>query len=140
LPLPRRFTEGEATMHDLLRDRILRHLETLPEPQQYQVLDYIEFLSSKYNREVRRPGGVQRFGELLEDRMRAQGVALTTIRGTMGVMGTAGRFVSGLTEAGRTVLREVESVVMPRDGGEGAAPPAAERQPDGDPRSGPPPS
>jgi hypothetical protein len=125
-------------MHDVLRDRILRHLETLPELQQYQVLDYIEFLSSKYNRELRRPGGVQRFGEMLEDKMRAQGVALATIRGTMGVMGTAGRFVSGITEAGRSVLKEVESVVLPREGENAALPPPPVRQPDGDPRSGPP--
>lgn len=125
-------------MHDVLRERILRHLEGLPELQQYQVLDYIEFLSSKYNREARRPGGVQRFGELLEDRMRAQGVALATIRGTMGVMGTAGRFVSGITEAGRSVLKEVESVVLPRDEPPALRPPPPERQGDGDPRSGPP--
>jgi hypothetical protein len=125
-------------MHDLLRERIVRHLETLPEQQQYQVLDYLEFLSSKYNREVRRPGGVARFGELLEDKMRQQGVALATIRGTMGVMGSAGRLVSGITEAGRSVLKEVESVVLPREGANGALPPPPVRQPDGDPRSGPP--
>jgi hypothetical protein len=127
-------------MHDVLRDRIIRHLEALPEAQQYQVLDYIEFLSSKYNRDLRRPGGVQRFGELLEDKMRAQGVALGTIRGALGVVGTAGRVVSGITEAGRTVLREVENVVLPRDTGNGAPqlPPGGVQQPDGDPRSGPP--
>jgi hypothetical protein len=122
-------------MHDTLRDRILRSLDTLPDTQQYQVLDYIEFLASKYNREARRPAGVQRFGDLLEDKMRMQGVALTTIRGTMGVVGTAGRLVSGLTEAGRTVLKEVESVMTPRDNGAGQLP---SRQADGDPRSGPP--
>ena len=128
-------------MHDVLRDRILRHLESLPEMQQYQVLDYIEFLSSKYNRSVRQPGGVQRFGELLEDKMRAQGVALGTIRGALGVVGTAGRVVSGITEAGRTVLREVESVVLPRETGNGTPQlgPGAIQQPDGDPRGGPPP-
>jgi hypothetical protein len=129
-------------MHDLLRDRIIRHLEALPETQQYQVLDYIEFLSSKYNRAVRQPGGVQRFGELLEDKMRAQGVALGTIRGAMGVMGTATRVVSGITEAGRSVLREVENVVLPRETENGTPPqlPPPMRQPDGDPRSGPPPA
>jgi hypothetical protein len=126
-------------MHDLLRDRIIRHLEALPEVQQYQVLDYIEFLSSKYNRQVRQPGGVQRFGERLEDRMRAQGVALGTIRGAMGVVGTATRMVSGITEAGAAVLREVENVVLPRDTGNGSPPQLPPvRQADGDPRSGPP--
>ena len=127
-------------MHDVLRDRIIRHLEAMPEAQQYQVLDYIEFLASKYNRSVRQPGGVQRFGEILEDKMRAQGVALGTIRGAMGVMGTATRVVSGITEAGRSVLREVENVVLPREpnGVAGQLPPPPLQQPDGDPRSGPP--
>lgn len=128
-------------MHDTLRDRILRSLDSLPEAQQYQALDYVEFLASKYNRDVRRTGGVQRFGDLLEDKMRMQGVALTTIRGTMGVVGTAGRLVSGITEAGRTVLKEVENVVLPREPNGGTPlPPPPTRQPDGDPRSGPPPA
>ncbi|HST61352.1 MAG TPA: hypothetical protein VLK84_21790 [Longimicrobium sp.] len=122
-------------MHDTLRDRILRSLDSLPDVQQYQVLDYVEFLASKYNRDVRRTGGVQRFGDLLEDKMRMQGVALTTIRGTMGVVGTAGRLVSGLTEAGRTVLKEVENVVMPPRDPNAPPPPSL---PKGDPRSGPP--
>lgn len=122
-------------MHETLRERILRSLDALSDVQQYQVLDYVEFLASKYNRDLRRPGGVQRFGDILEDKMRMQGVALGTIRGAMGVMGTAGRVVSGITEAGRTVLKEVESVVLPRDPGTAALPPAS-RQADGDPRSG----
>ncbi len=36
-------------MHDVLRTRLLRKLESLPEAQVYQVLDYIEFLESKYS-------------------------------------------------------------------------------------------
>lgn len=127
-------------MHDTLRERILRSLDTLPDIQQYQVLDYVEFLASKYNRDVRRTGGVQRFGDLLEDKMRMQGVALTTIRGTMGVVGTAGRLVSGLTEAGRSVLKEVENAMTPREANGPAQLPPPSRQPDGDPRSGPPPA
>lgn len=125
-------------MHDTLRERILRSLDSLPEVQQYQVLDYVEFLASKYNRDVRRSGGVTRFGELLEDKMRMQGVALGTIRGAMGVMGTAGKVVSGITEAGRSVLKEVEAVVMPRETNGAAQLPPPSRQGDGDPRSGPP--
>lgn len=127
-------------MDETLRERIVRSLDSLPDLQQYQVLDYVEFLASKYNRDVRRVNGVQRFGDLLEDKMRMQGVALTTIRGTMGVVGTAGRLVTGLTEAGRTMLKEVENVVMPREIDGGPALPPPQRQPDGDPRSGPPPA
>ena len=35
-------------MNDILRERMLRKLETLSEERAYQVLDYIEFLESKY--------------------------------------------------------------------------------------------
>ena len=125
-------------MHDLLRARLLRHIEALPEAQIYQALDYLEFLSSKYAREnVREPGAFQKFSELLEDKMRGQGLAFGTIKGALGVMGTAGRVMSGITEAGRTVIREVESVITPRDD-EPPPPqlPPPSRQPDGDPRPG----
>lgn len=125
-------------MHDLLRARLMRHIEALPEAQIYQALDYIEFLSSKYAREnVREPGAFQKFTELLEDKMRGQGLAFGTIKGALGVMGTAGRVVSGITEAGRTVISEVEKVIVPRD--DEPAPPAPAqlpppaRRPDADP-------
>jgi uncharacterized membrane protein len=70
-------------MNEVLRQRLWRHIESLPEEQVYQVLDYIEFLSSKYSRTaVRSPGSpLLRFGERLEDKMRAQGVALRAMRG-----------------------------------------------------------
>jgi hypothetical protein len=126
-------------MHDLLRARLMRHIEALPEAQIYQALDYLEFLSSKYAREnVREPGAFQKFSELLEDKMRGQGLAFGTIKGALGVMGTAGRVVSGITEAGRTVMREVESAITPREDETPPPPqlPPPTRQGDGDPRPG----
>jgi len=99
-------------MHDTLRQRLLRHIEALPEEQVYQALDYVEFLSSKYARDVARaPNSLQRFGELLEDKMRGQGLAIGTIRGTLGAVGTANRVFSGIAEAGRTIMKEVEQGV-----------------------------
>lgn len=97
-------------MHDVLRQRLWRHIEALPEAQLYQALDYIEFLTSKYARDaVRAPGtGFQRFGERLEDKMRGRGVGFSAIRGAMEALGSADRFFSGVAEAGRSVLREVE--------------------------------
>ena len=35
-------------MHDALRQRLIRKIESLPDEQVYQILDYIEFLESKY--------------------------------------------------------------------------------------------
>jgi hypothetical protein len=99
-------------MHDVLRSRLLRHIEALPEAQLYQALDYVEFLASKYARDsLRQPGTVQKFGELLEDKMRGQGLAMGTIRGTLGVLGSADRFFSGISEAGKTIIRTVENGV-----------------------------
>lgn len=98
-------------MNEVLRQRLWRHIEALPEEQVYQVLDYIEFLTSKYARSAVRPpsSSLQRFGERLEDRMRAQGVALRAMRGALDAVGTADRVFSGLSEAGRSLLREVSA-------------------------------
>jgi hypothetical protein len=96
-------------MNDILRSRLLRHIEALPEAQLYQALDYVEFLSSKYARDsVRSAGAMQRFGEVLEDKLRVQGVGLGAIKGTMGVISTADRWFSGLSEAGRSIMKTVE--------------------------------
>lgn len=104
-------------MYDVLRDRIWRNLEALPEEKLYQVLDYIEFLNSKYSREPVRPATpFQRFGERLEDRLRGNRVGLDAIRSTLGVVGTADRMVSGITEAGRSLIREVGGSVLPAEG------------------------
>ena len=43
-------------MNDLLKQRIARLLESLSDERGYQILDYIEFLDSKYA-ERARPGG-----------------------------------------------------------------------------------
>ena len=95
-------------MHDLLRERLQRHLDALPEEQLYQVLDYIEFLTSKYARDQVRPpaSSLQRFGERLEDKLRGQRLGITAIRGTMTAMGTADRLLSGIADAGRSVIRD----------------------------------
>jgi len=112
-------------MHDGLRNRLVRQIEALPDEQVYQVLDYIEFLASKYNRApAPGPNSIQRFSEKLEDRMRMQGLAYGTIKGALGIMGTAGKVVSGISEASRTVIREVEQVVLgPEGNGDAPVPP-----------------
>jgi hypothetical protein len=107
-------------MHDLLRERLWRSLEALPEERLYQVLDYVEFLTSKYARDgLRSTTGLRRFSERLEDRMRMNGVGLSAIRGTLEVMGTADRVVADLAQVGRSIIREVEeglrAPVEPRD-------------------------
>lgn len=92
-------------MHDILKDRILRKLEVLPEAQIYQVLDYIEFLEARYARDqAARPDALQRFAERLEDSMRMRSVAPKVISGTVGLVGTARRVIRDVTDAGREIL------------------------------------
>jgi hypothetical protein len=102
-------------MHDILRERLARQIEALPEDKIYQVLDYIEFLSSKYARESVRPpaSAFQRFGERLEDRMRINRLGFDVIRGTLNVVGAADRVVSGLAEAGRSILSDATAPTTP---------------------------
>ena len=97
-------------MHDILRDRILRKLEVLPESQIYEVLDYIEFLEARYARAAAaRPDALQRFAERLEDSMRMRSVAPKVISGTVGLVGTARRVLQGVADAGREILNAGEA-------------------------------
>jgi hypothetical protein len=102
-------------MNEVLRQRLWRNIEALPEEQLYQVLDYVEFLSSKYARSTVRPAGssLLRFGERLEDKMRGRGVALRAMRGAMDAVSTADRVIAGLSEAGRSIIREIDEGLRP---------------------------
>jgi hypothetical protein len=102
-------------MHDVLRDRLSRKLDALPEPQLYQVLDYIEFLESKYapGRSVP-PSALQKFAERLEDGMRLRNVAPKVITGTVGLMGTARKVIQGVSDAGRDLLTSIDTATQPR--------------------------
>lgn len=96
-------------MHDILRERLWRKLETLPEAQIYQVLDYIEFLESKYAPgRTREPDPLTKFAERFEDSMRMRSVAPKVILGTVGLMGTARKVVRGVTDAGKDLLGALE--------------------------------
>jgi hypothetical protein len=102
-------------MHDILKDRLWRKLEALPEPQLYQVLDYIEFLESKYAAgQVREPDVLTRFAERFEDSMRMRSVAPKVIYGAVGLMGTARKVVRGVTDAGKDLLGALEGDAQPR--------------------------
>lgn len=116
-------------MHDVLRQRLLRKIESLPDEQIYQVLDYIEFLESKYST----PGtveasGLQKFAEGLEDKLRKRAVSPTTIREAFQLISAADRVLSGVSSAGRQILADLNQVLEPT--GEEESPEDASR-PDG---------
>lgn len=95
-------------MHDVLRQRVLRRLESLPEAQIYQVLDYIEFLESKYARSIQvEASGLQRFAEGLEDRLRKKAMSPHTLREAFQLIAAADRVLSSVSNAGREILTEL---------------------------------
>ena len=98
-------------MNDLLKQRIQRALETLSDERGYQILDYIEFLESKYAAR-QRPGGLfARLTKTVEDTMRAGKLPVKAISGTMGIMDSAAKVMKGLAAAGQAVVDEAVKVV-----------------------------
>ena len=103
-------------MHDALRQRLIRKIESLPDEQVYQILDYIEFLESKYAvaAEVE-ASGLQKFAEGLEDKLRRKAVSPSTIREAFQLISAADRVLSGVSSAGRRVLNDLNQVMEPED-------------------------
>ncbi|TFG51410.1 MAG: DUF2281 domain-containing protein [Gemmatimonadales bacterium] len=100
-------------MNDLLRQRILRRLETLPDERAYQILDYIEFLESKYAERATPTGILAKITETMEDTMRAAKIPARAISGTAGVVDSAGRLMRGLAAAGQAVVEEAVKAASP---------------------------
>lgn len=101
-------------MHDVLRQRLLRKIESLPDEQMYQILDYIEFLESKYaTAEAVEASGLQKFAEGLEDKLRRKAVSPSTIREAFQLISVADRVLSGVSSAGRQILSDLNQVLEP---------------------------
>ena len=95
-------------MNESLRDRIIRHLEPLPDERGYQVLDYIEFLESKFAGSVApSPSLFTRFTEGVEDTLRAGKVSTTAIAETMGLLNKAVNVLGGVAAAGKSVASDI---------------------------------
>ncbi|HUK22744.1 MAG TPA: hypothetical protein VLV45_14470 [Gemmatimonadales bacterium] len=93
-------------MNEILQERLRRKLETLPDEKAYQVLDYIEFLESRYAERAAGAPAFQRVAETLEDTLRAGRVPLNIIKGTMDAVSGAGRFLERVAAAGKAAVDE----------------------------------
>ncbi|MEO7083811.1 MAG: hypothetical protein ABI442_20180 [Gemmatimonadaceae bacterium] len=95
-------------MNDALRDRILRKLETLSDERGYQVLDFAEFLESKYaERQSPTANTFTRFTEAIEDKLRAGKVSATTIAETMSFMNRAANVLTNAVETGKNMANDL---------------------------------
>jgi len=104
-------------MNEHLRERILRKLESLSDERGYHVLDYVEFLESKYAERQQPSNAFTRFSEAVEDRLRAGRVSASAIAETMGLLNRAANVLNGAVAAGRSVANDFVTAAQttPRD-------------------------
>jgi hypothetical protein len=116
--------KGAPRMHDVLRTRVLRKLESLPEDQVYQILDYIEFLESKYARNVSpETPGLQSLAEKLEDQLRRRAVSPSSLREAFQLISAADKVLSNISNVGKELLGELNGPHDAREGKGGEGPP-----------------
>jgi hypothetical protein len=95
-------------MNEHLRDRILRKLETLSDERGYQVLDYVEFLESRYaERASPAANTFTKFTEAIEDKLRAGKVSASAIAETVGFMNRAASVLNNAVETGKTMANDL---------------------------------
>lgn len=95
-------------MHDVLRSRLMRKIESLPEEQVYQILDYIEFLESKYAKHApAEASGLQSFAEKLEDQLRKRTVSPSSLREAFQLISAADKVLSNVANVGKELLGDL---------------------------------
>jgi hypothetical protein len=117
-------------MNASLKDRIVRKMENLPDDRGYQVLDYVEFLESKYaERQAPQANVFTRFAEGIEDTMRAGRISTSAIAQTMDLMNKAMGVLNGVTAAGKSVASDLVTTATQMTSNPLANPPAAPTAP-----------
>lgn len=95
-------------MNEHLRDRILRKLETLSDERGYQVLDFVEFLESRYaERASPNANTFTKFTEAIEDKLRSANVSASAIAETLGFMNRAANVLNNAIETGKNVANDL---------------------------------
>ena len=99
-------------MNTYLRDKLLQKLDSLSDERGYQVLDYVDFLESRYvaRAAAAGPGNpLSRFADAVEERLRAGKVSASAVAETMGLMNKAMGVLSGAAAAGKSVANDLMS-------------------------------
>ena len=113
-------------MNEHLRDRILRKLETLSDERGYQVLDYVEFLESRYaERPSPNANTFTRFTEAIEDKLRAGRVSASAIAETVGFMNRAANVLNNALETGKNMANELVNTTRAASSPPSPGPPAS---------------
>ena len=108
-------------MNEHLRERIIRKLDALSDERGYQVLDYVEFLESRFAERQSSANAFTKFTEAVEDKLRAGRVSASAISETMSLLNRAANVLSGVAAAGKSVANDFVSGVQTRPSGSGGS-------------------
>lgn len=100
-------------MNEILRAKIIRKLDGLSDETGRQILDYLEFVESKYNRSRRSVSPLKRVAETIEETLGGANITDAAAKGTAQMVEAAGRMMSGLAAAGRAVADELSKAAPP---------------------------
>lgn len=119
-------------MNDILRDKLMRKLELMPDDRLNQVVDYIDFLESKYAPRVQpNSNPIRTLAEGVESTLRAGKVSANAISGTMSIMNKAVGAISEVAAAGKSVATGIMGAAT------SSAPASQPATPADNPRGGP---
>jgi len=111
-------------MNEHLKQRILRRLEALPDERAYQILDFVEYLESRYAARSAPSGILAMITETVEDTMRAGKLPIKAISGAMGAVDGASKVMKGIAAASKAAVDEAIRVTGPSSTATAPATPA----------------
>ena len=98
-------------MNENLKTNIVQKLDNMTDETGRQLLDYVEFLESKFNRSTRERSTLERLAENVEGTLRGNPIGEAAIKGTGGIIDAAGSVARGVAAAGQAVLDEFQQAV-----------------------------
>jgi len=98
-------------MNENLKTTIVQKLENITDETGRQLLDYMEFLESKFNRSTRERSTLERIAENVEGTLRSNPLGEAALKGTGGIIDAAGSVARGVAAAGQALLDELQQVV-----------------------------
>jgi len=98
-------------MNENLKTTIVQKLDNMTDETGRQLLDYIEFLESRFNRSSRERSTLERIAENVEGTLRSNRLGEAAIKGTGGIIDAAGSVARSVAAAGQAVLDELQQTV-----------------------------
>lgn len=98
-------------MNENLKNTIIDKLEHMTDETGRQLLDYIEFLESRFNRSRRERSTLERLAENVEGTLRSSRLGEAAMKGTGDLIDAAGSFARGVAAASQAMLDELQDAV-----------------------------